>query len=227
MHLTLTQQWSSWTVLLLLVSNLLLWENTAYAMRARRLNVYNYASFGDTWDEAIKLSQSMNHRISELSTHFKVFYAQGRGFEQRTTRCHTSSLSIPANKEQAQKIQLEVLLGLTHSLLQAWVNPLYHLWAEMCDRLGSTPPTLSKALEVKILNRNLLDAIKKIALKGNFEIKENANYAAWSELGFLQSPDRDTRYFAFHNLFHCLKRDSNYVEMYLKLLKCRLIQSNC
>ncbi|XP_031214925.1 prolactin-4A1 [Mastomys coucha] len=227
MHLSLTQQWSSCTVLLLLVSNLLLWESTASAMKAKTLNVYDYTTFGDTWNQAIKVSQSMNHEISQLSTHFKVFYAQGRGFEQRTTRCHTSSLSCPENKEQARKIQLEVLLGLAHSLLQAWVDPLYHLWVEMCDRLGSTPPTLYKALKVKTLNRNLLEAIKKIALKGNFEINENANYTAWSELGFLQSPNRNTRYFAFHNLFHCLKRDSHYVEMYLKLLKCQLIQSNC
>ncbi|XP_021071712.1 prolactin-4A1 [Mus pahari] len=227
MHLSLTPQWSSWTVLLLLVSNLLLWENTASAMRAKRLNTYDYKTFGNTWNQAIKLSQSMNHRISELSTHFKVFYAQGRGFEQRTTRCHTSSLSSPENKEQAQKIQLEELLGLAHSLLQAWANPLYHLWAEMCDRLGSTPPTLTKALEVKTLNRKLLETIEKIAFKGNFEINENGNYTAWSELELLQSPNRDTRYFAFHNLFHCLKRDSGYVEMYLKLLKCRLLQSNC
>ncbi|XP_028631505.1 prolactin-4A1-like [Grammomys surdaster] len=227
MHLSLTQQLSSRTVLLLLVSNLLLWENTASAMEAKMLNAYNYTSFGDTWNQAIKLSQTMNHRISELSTHFKVFYGQGRGFEQRTSRCHTSSLSFPENKEQAQKTQLEVLLGLAHSLLQAWVNPLYHLWAEMHERLGSTSPTLYKALEVKTLNRNLLEAIKKIALKGNFEVKENRNSSAWSELEFLQSPNRDTRYFAFHNLFHCLKRDSNLVEMYLKLLKCRLIQSYC
>nr|XP_034366804.1 prolactin-4A1-like [Arvicanthis niloticus] len=227
MHPSLTQQLFSRTVLLLLGSNLLLWENTASAMKAKMLNVYNYTSFGDTWNQAIRLSQTMNHQISELSTHFKEFYAQGRGFEQRTSKCHTSSLSFPENKEEAQKIQLEELLGLAHSILQAWVNPLYHLWAEMGERLGSTPPTLYKALAVKILNRNLLGAIKKIALKGNFEIKENSNYPAWSELGFLQSPNRDTRYFAFYNLFHCLKKDSNIVEMYLKLLRCQLIQSNC
>ncbi|NP_058732.2 prolactin-4A1 precursor [Rattus norvegicus] len=227
MHLSLSHQWSSWTVLLLLVSNLLLWENTASAMRAKLLNVHNYTSYGDTWNQAIKISQDMNQYISDLSTHVKIFYAQGRGFERRTTRCHTSSLSSPENKEQAQQFQLEVLLGLSHSLLQAWLNPLHHLWAEMCDRLGSTPPTLYKALMLKESNIKLLDAIKNIAKKGNFEINEKANYTAWSELGFLQSPNRDTRYFAFYNLFHCLKKDSNNVEMYLKLLKCRLIRSKC
>ncbi|EDL98398.1 prolactin-like protein A [Rattus norvegicus] len=98
---------------------------------------------------------------------------------------------------------------------------------KMCDRLGSTPPTLYKALMLKESNIKLLDAIKNIAKKGNFEINEKANYTAWSELGFLQSPNRDTRYFAFYNLFHCLKKDSNNVEMYLKLLKCRLIRSKC
>jgi hypothetical protein len=37
----------------------------------------------------------------------------------------------------------------------------------MCERLGSTPPILSKALEVKTLNRNLLETIEKIAFKVN------------------------------------------------------------
>lgn len=49
----------------------------------------------------------------------------------------------------------------------------------------------------------------------------------WSELERLQSPNRDTRYFAFYNLFRCLGSDSNDVEMYLKLLKCRMLKSDC
>ncbi|KAL6034031.1 hypothetical protein STEG23_014675, partial [Scotinomys teguina] len=63
--------------------------------------------------------------------------------------------------------------------------------------------------------------------EANFVLKENVDAPAWSELSSLQSTNRNTRYFAFYNLFHCLRRDSNNVEMFLKLLKCRMVQSNC
>ncbi|OBS58940.1 hypothetical protein A6R68_09935, partial [Neotoma lepida] len=210
-------------------------------MNVKMFNVSHCSPFGDMLDQAIKSSQDMNRRISELSTHFNRFYAKGRGFNNNIIRCHTSSLSRPENKEQAQNIEVssqpwfvtktteavhwlyhsEVLLKLARSLLQAWVNPLYHLWVEMGDKLGYTPPDLTKALEIKAINRNLLETIKKITRKANFALEENVNAPAWSELASLQSTNRNIRYFAFYNLFHCLGSDSNDVEMCLKLLKCR------
>ncbi|ERE79503.1 prolactin-4A1-like protein [Cricetulus griseus] len=178
-------------------------------------------------DQAIKLSQDMNLRISALSTHFNRFYASGRGFHNRIIKCHTSPLSRPENKEQAQNTEMEVLLKLTRSLLQAWVNPLHHLWAEMGDKLGYTPPYLTKALEIKAINTRLLEAMKSIIRKANFALEENVKTPDWSELASLQSTNRDTRYFAFYNLFHCLGSDSRDVEMYLKLVKCQMVQRNC
>ncbi|XP_021517759.1 prolactin-4A1-like [Meriones unguiculatus] len=227
MHLSLTPRCSSWTLLLLLVSSLLLEGNMASARKGRLLNVPNNKSFGDMLEKAIKSSQKMNGLIFYLCDHLDIYYVKGYGFNQRTTRCHTSSLSSPQTKEQAQKIQSDVLLKFAYSLLKAWVNPLNHLWGEMHIRLGSTPPTLTRALELKTENKNILDTMKKIALKGNFVIGENENSPAWTDLGYLQSADRNTKYFAFYNMFHCLKRDSQNVEMYLKLLKCRLTHSNC
>ncbi|MEJ1284636.1 prolactin family 4 subfamily a member 1 [Cricetulus griseus] len=122
-------------------------------------------------DQAIKLSQDMNLRISALSTHFNRFYASGRGFHNRIIKCHTSPLSRPENKEQAQNTEMEVLLKLTRSLLQAWVNPLHHLWAEMGDKLGYTPPYLTKALEIKAINTRLLEAMKSIIRKSNLSLQ--------------------------------------------------------
>ncbi|XP_036042824.1 prolactin-4A1-like [Onychomys torridus] len=226
MQLSLPQQCSAWTLFLLLML-IVQRENMTSAMKVKMLTVSHHSPFGDMLDQAIKSSQDMNRRISELSTHFNRFYARGRGFNNKITRCHTSSLSRPENKEQAQNTDSEVLLKLAYSLLQSWVNPLHHLWVEMGDKLGYTPPDLTKALEIKAINRNLLGAMKKITSKANVIRGENVDTAAWSELASLQSTNRNTRYFAFYNLFHCLRRDSNDVEMYLKLLKCRMIRSDC
>ncbi|XP_051050064.1 prolactin-4A1 [Phodopus roborovskii] len=215
-----------WTLLVLLVS-MVQGENVTSAMNVKMLNVSYNSPFWDMLDQAIKLTQDMNGRISKLSTHFNGFYAKGRGFHNRIIRCHTSSLSRPENKEQAQNTGSEVLLKLARSLLQAWVNPLHHLWAEMGDKLGYTPYHLTKALEIKSINKKVLEAMKKIIREAKFALEENVNAPVWSELASLQSTNRDTRYFAFYTLFRCLGSDSRDVEMYLKLVKCQKVQSNC
>ncbi|XP_057644147.1 prolactin-4A1-like [Chionomys nivalis] len=226
MHLSLPQQCSFWTLLLLLVS-MVQGENKTSSVDVKVWNISYHSPTGNMLNWAIKSSQDMNHLISELSTYVNKFYAQGRGFNKRIIRCHTSSLSRPKNKEQTQNIESEVLLTLAHTLLQAWVDGLHHLWAEMADKLGCTPPILTKALAIRTINKNLLESMKKIACKAKFALGRNVNAPLWSELERLQSPFRDTRYFAFYNLFRCLGSDSNDVEMYLKVLKCRMLKSGC
>lgn len=46
---------------------------------------------------------------------------------------------------------------------------------------------------------------------------------SWSGLRELQSSDEDTQLFVMYNLCGCLKRDTQKVESYLKVLKNRVI----
>ncbi|EGV91587.1 Prolactin-5A1, partial [Cricetulus griseus] len=92
-------------ILLLLVVSIVQVENKNSRMNVKRLKVSYPSPFGKMLDQAIKLSQDMNLRISALSTHFNRFYASGRGFHNRIIKCHTSPLSRPENKEQAQNTE--------------------------------------------------------------------------------------------------------------------------
>ncbi|XP_017651992.1 uncharacterized protein LOC103728737 [Nannospalax galili] len=242
------------TLFLMLVSSLLLWENVASAVA--KSNSGKPPLLMDTFKQAIKLSKEMNQRIRVVSDNFNQFYTQGRGFERRNaTSCHTDPLGIPENKDQASQIQLqtvfcvfcnvisiwyscsshyaryvsqkpEVLLKGLQSLLSAWIEPLSHLWSLMLNKLGYTPPMLTRVMEVKEKNAKILESIRKILDQVNIGTGGNEGYLPWSGLASLQAANRDTRYFAFYNLFRCLKRDSSHVELYLRYLQCKSVQGS-
>nr|AJG44474.1 prolactin type 2b [Gallus gallus] len=156
-------------------------------------------------------------------------YAQGRGFITKAVNgCHTSSLTTPEDKEQAQQIHHEDLLNLVVGVLRSWNDPLIHLASEV-QRIKEAPDTiLWKAVEIEEQNKRLLEGMEKIVGRVHSGDAGNEIYSHWDGLPSLQLADEDSRLFAFYNLLHCLRRDSHKIDNYLKVLKCRLIHdSNC
>nr|KAF6444875.1 prolactin [Molossus molossus] len=154
-------------LLLLLVSNLLLFRNVASLPICPSRTIPCQVPLRDLFDRAVILSNYIHNLSTEMFSEFDKQYAQGKGYITRAfNSCHTASLPTPGNKEQAQRIN---------------VQP---------------------------------------------EVKENEVHSAWFGLPSLQMADEDTRLSAFYNLLHCLRRDSNKVDNYLKVLKCRMIYDN-
>ncbi|KAH0617890.1 hypothetical protein JD844_016593, partial [Phrynosoma platyrhinos] len=199
-------------------------------------------SLGDLFDRAVKLSHYIHSLSAEIFNEFlpsalKVIYAylqderytQGRGFIAKAVNsCHTSSLITPEDKEQAQQIHHEDLLNLVLSVLRSWNDPLLHLVSEV-QRIREAPDTiLWKAVEIEAQNKRLLEGMERIVGRVHPGDLGNEVHSQWLGLPSLQLADEDSRLFAFYNLLHCLRRDSNKIDNYLKLLKCRLIHdSNC
>ncbi|XP_061444467.1 prolactin [Rhineura floridana] len=186
-------------------------------------------SLGDLFDRAVKLSHYIHSLSAEMFNEFDERYAQGRGFIAKAINsCHTSSLTTPDDKEQAQQIHHEDLLNLVLSVLRSWNDPLLHLVSEV-QRIKEAPDTiLWKAMEIEEQNKRLLEGMEKIVGRVHPGDTGNDVYSRWSGLPSLQLADEDSRLFAFYNLLHCLRRDSHKIDNYLKLLKCRLIHdSNC
>ncbi|XP_060630882.2 prolactin [Anolis sagrei] len=186
-------------------------------------------SLGDLFDRAVKLSHYIHSLSAEIFNEFDERYTQGRGFIAKAVNsCHTSSLTTPEDKEQAQQIHHEDLLNLVLSVLRSWNDPLLHLASEV-RRIKEAPDTiLWKAVEIEAQNKRLLEGMERIVGRVHPSDLGNEVYSQWPGLPSLQLADEDSRLFAFYNLLHCLRRDSNKIDNYLKLLKCRLIHdSNC
>ncbi|XP_063156283.1 prolactin [Candoia aspera] len=186
-------------------------------------------SLGDLFDRAVKLSHYIHSLSAEMFNEFDERYAQGRGFiANAVNSCHTSSLTTPEDKVQAQQIQHENLLNLVLRVLRSWNDPLLHLVSEV-QRIKEVPDTiLWKAMEIEEQNKRLLEGMDKIVGQVHPGDLGNEVNTRWTGLPSLQLADEDSRLFAFYNLLHCFRRDSHKIDSYLKLLKCRLIHdSNC
>uniref|UniRef100_A0A8C2QCE6 Prolactin-2C5-like n=1 Tax=Cricetulus griseus TaxID=10029 RepID=A0A8C2QCE6_CRIGR len=209
-----------WTLLLLL-SNLLLWDNVASVPMCAMRNGRCFVSLKDMFHIAGSLSHEISQEVSGMLTEFKNHYAEVHGLQNTpVTSCHTSSLPIPANKQQARKTNYEVLLKSANTLLSAWSNPLQHLQKELATLKGVPAGVISKAKTIKEKDSGLLEGVRNLYnMIGNGETE---NYPAWTEL----SDDEDARILAFYNMISCLNRDSKKIDIYLNILKCNISKPN-
>ncbi|XP_049620768.1 prolactin [Suncus etruscus] len=222
-------QKGSLLLLLLLGSNLLLSKSVASMAICPNGAVNCQVSLPDLFDRAIILSHYIHDLSATMFTDFDKQYGQGRGFITKVINsCHTSSLSTPEDKEQAQQIPQEDLLSVILSMLRSWNIPLYHLVMEVRGMQKAPEAILSKAIEIEEQNKRLLEGLEKIVGQVYPVIKDNEIYTVWTELPSLQLEDENARLSAFYNLLHCYRRDSHKIDNYLKLLKCRMFyDSKC
>ncbi|XP_008070267.1 prolactin [Carlito syrichta] len=216
-------------LLLLLVSNLLLCKSTDSLPICPTGAGNCQVSLQDLFDRAVILSHYIHSLASEMFYEYDQRYAQGRGFITKAINsCHTSSLSTPEDKEQAQQIRHIDLLYQVLRLLRSWNDPLYHLVLEVRGMEEAPESIVSRAVEIEEQNQRLLEGMEKIVGQVHPEIGESEPYAVWSGLPSLQTADEESRLSAFYNLLHCLRRDSHKIDNYLKLLKCRIVyDGNC
>ncbi|XP_034366333.1 prolactin-2C5-like isoform X2 [Arvicanthis niloticus] len=226
MQLSLTQP-SSWILLLLLVTSLLLWKNVASVPMCAMRNTRCFTFFEDTFELAGSLSHNISIEVSELSTEIENHYAHVPGLKDKSLmRCHTSSLPNPENKEQAKHTHYEALLKSGHMFLEAWESPLDHLVKEISTMKNVPGTILSKAKDIKLKIEALQKGVNSLISTMNAD--EERNYPAWSRLPLLQSDSEDARIRSFYSTISCLDNDFKKVDIYLNVLKCYLLkQENC
>ncbi|NXV13046.1 PRL protein, partial [Cepphus grylle] len=132
--------------------------------------------------------------------------------------CHTSGMLTPNGKEYAQKIPREELTHLILKLLQAWKEPLSHFnqhHQELPD------DSLSKAKQISSMVHELKTGVEK----SMGIISNSLNGMTPSEAAGL-SISNEANMMSDSDFIHCFRRDSNKVQSYLKILKCRIMPEN-
>ncbi|NXP31689.1 PRL protein, partial [Leiothrix lutea] len=137
--------------------------------------------------------------------------------------CHTSGMLTPNGKEYAQKIPREELTHLILKLLQAWKEPLSHFNQHIEHHQELPDDSLSKAKEISNMVHELKTGVEKVTEKARFLISIFKIYCMCST-GL--SISNEANMMSDSDFIHCFRRDSNKVQSYLKILKCRIMPEN-
>ncbi|NXB80197.1 PRL protein, partial [Donacobius atricapilla] len=135
--------------------------------------------------------------------------------------CHTSGMLTPNGKEYAQKIPREELTYLILKLLQAWKEPLSHFNQHIEHHQQLPDDSLSKAKQISNMVHELKTGVEK-----SMGIISNSLNGMPSSEGTGLSISNEANMMSDSDFIHCFRRDSNKVQSYLKILKCRIMPEN-
>ncbi|XP_076429201.1 prolactin-3D4 isoform X2 [Peromyscus maniculatus bairdii] len=210
---------SSGVCMLLMVSNLLLWEHVASKPSG-------FVSIEDLYYRGVDQSHATYFLAADLYHEFDMKYFNSSWIKYRTlSPCHTASIHTPQSREEAHETKTEDFLKTMINISHAWEEPLKLLISAVPTLPGASDKMLKRANVVRNRTRVLQEGMKIILSRSQKKV-ENDPYPAWSGLADLQSPDEDTRLFTLYNLVRCLKRDTHKIDAYFKLLRCREVFKN-
>ncbi|GAB1298037.1 Prolactin-7D1 [Apodemus speciosus] len=223
------------TFLMLLVSNLFLWENVSSAP----INASEAAlsDLKDLFDNATvisgklaKLGTAMRKEFfinSFSSDMFNKFILDLHKSKEKIIKafnsCHTVPINVPETVEDARKTSFEDFLKMVLHTLLAWKDPLKHLVTELSALPGCPYSILLKAKAIEAKNKDLLEYIVRIISMVNPAVKENEDYPIWTDLDSLQASDKETRLFGLYMFSFCLRMDLETVDSLVNFLQCLLL----
>ncbi|XP_036044803.1 prolactin-7A2-like [Onychomys torridus] len=224
----------SWALLLLLVSNLLFWENVATVPLSSDETDDDQLYLKELFDHTMILFQNISKlniemrrtylsSSSESYDKFMLEFFEDQEFLIKTlTCCHNYSTKTPENVDEAQKISLEDFPKLILSRVWAWNNTLKNLLTILENRTETHNDVISLAKDIERKTAALSEDTKNI-LSSIYGKAENVDYTVLTGLEDLQSSDEEFRHFALCKLSYCLRVDMNMVDNCLRLLRCVVV----
>ncbi|XP_060228573.1 prolactin-8A9-like [Meriones unguiculatus] len=206
MELPLSQLNFSGTLLLLLVmSNLLLWEKAAAIPACHTEDGSCSEPLVETFNNAIHRAENIHNLIHQL--HEEFFYQEFSSSEFSTITKKYVKMMI--------------------NFVGAWITPLYHLVAELSAMEGVPETILSKANEIEENNRDILDDLRWILTKAYPTARMKEDFPTWQYLPVLKSNNKYYKFLAIFNLSSCLKTCISYTIYHIRDLKCLITGEGC
>nr|Q9R006.1 RecName: Full=Prolactin-7A2; AltName: Full=Placental prolactin-like protein F; Short=PLP-F; Short=PRL-like protein F; Flags: Precursor [Rattus norvegicus]AAD52848.1 prolactin-like protein F [Rattus norvegicus] len=229
-----------WTLLLMVVSNLLLWENVSSG------NLNSNETDGDLllhrglFDTATRLSQDIRdldieflrmYAVNEVSEklynkHMLEFIEDMDFVVKALTCCHNYSIKTPENLDEAQQIPFNDFPWLILSRMWGWNETSKNLLTILRSIPGMHDDVISLAQAIERKLAELFEYTQSI-LTLIFGPTENVDRSIFSGLEDLKASDEELRFFALCKFSYCLRVDLQTIELYFKLLQCAVnVNSN-
>ncbi|KAK7824743.1 hypothetical protein U0070_020250, partial [Myodes glareolus] len=203
--------------LVLLVSNVLLWENVASVPLNR--NETDELYLKELLDHAMLLYKNIRNLNMDLPRIFMLEFLSNQEFlVKNLISCHNYSIKTPENMDEVQKISLEDFPKLILSRMQAWNDTLHNLLIILGSMPGTHDDVLSLAKNIRTKTAELFEDSKGI-LNKIYGTTKDVDYTLWSGLEDIQSSDEDSRFIALCKLSYCLHIDLQTVDLSLTILR--------
>ncbi|XP_076429209.1 prolactin-8A9-like isoform X3 [Peromyscus maniculatus bairdii] len=240
MELRLSQL-HSWTLMLLVVLNLLLWEKAASIPECHTEVGGCWQPLVETFNSAINRAQVIRNLVEQIQQEFFHNEFSSRSFAtmlvqlmrrnpmvyRARTLCHANITNPPVHGTEHINIRTKKYLKMLINYVGAWSSPLFHLTIELSSMPAVPETILSKANEIEKNNKELLDDLRWILTKAYPTAKNKEKFPTWEHLPFIKSNNNDDKFLAMFNLCFCLRNNIFHTENHLKTLKCRITGKDC
>ncbi|XP_063053882.1 prolactin-like [Engraulis encrasicolus] len=177
----------------------------------------------ELFDRVIKHSARVHGLSSDLHTEYGQFFPSSENLIG-ARKCHTSSIATPNGKDIAQSLTREELAEVILRLLAAWRGPLSHLHDVMANQQDVDTYSGSRAMEMSDLLHQLKSGVQLITQRMQ-HLGMISNYLnSMSSAEVMEAPSSKRSLTTDHDLLYlCLRRDTDKVQSYLRVLKCTIL----
>ncbi|XP_021071591.1 prolactin-8A9 isoform X2 [Mus pahari] len=228
-------------LLLLVVSNLLLWEKASSipACMAEKSGCWNplVETFNSAMQKAETLRTLADQFYVELyhnqfsSEQFLAFNSKLIRRDETVVRagtyCHSTLSNPPDRGTEHADSENEKYLKTLINYVSSWISPLFHLVIEL-NMMQDVPETiLSKVMQIEENKRNLLEDLRWILTKVYPTAEMKQEFPSWEHLSFLKSEGKHYKLLAMFNLSNCIYNETYHILFYLRNLKCTITGEDC
>ncbi|XP_043919311.1 prolactin-like [Protopterus annectens] len=189
-----------------------------------------FISIDDLFDRVILHSSKLHSIASDLYTDVEQHFLTSKNQLGRSANpCHTASIRTPNGKENVQKVPGEELTQVILRLLLAWKDPLLRLHKNIGQYEEFSVAGHTRTKEISDMVQSMRSGVEKVAEKmKSLQIINNSLYGLPlpKNEDLSESENTEAELLTDFELLHCFRRDSDKIQNYLRMLKCRIVPEN-